>query len=283
MPTDIAKSASSVAAGGTVERISARSQSSLSWFRGPSERLMALVSPIILLLIWEAASWMGYIDLRFFPAPSSIFMEAERMIISGELWMHVSISLQRIIIGFIFGAVPGIILGLLIGLFKPVRALIQPIVDATFPIPKLAVLPLFIMIFGLGEESKYAIIATAVIYMVLINTAAGVRNIEKIYLDVGRNYRANKWMMFTDIALPGALPLIATGLKLGMGVALLVIVAAEFVGAKAGIGYLVWTSWQIFQVEKMYVGLLVSAVLGFVVAILLEYLEQILVPWKHRT
>ena len=108
-----------------------------------------------------------------------------------------------------------------------------------------------------------------------------MRNIDQIYLDVGKNFHASRMMMFTDVALPGALPLIVAGLKLGMGVALLVIVSAEFVGAKSGIGYLIRTSWQIFQVEKMYVGLLVSAILGFASSILLNWLERVLVPWKH--
>jgi len=161
-----------------------------------------------------------------------------------------------------------------------VRAIIQPIVDATFPIPKIAILPLILLIFGLGEESKYAIIAVAVIYLVLINTQAGVRNIEKIYLDVGKNYHASRRMMFTDVALPGALPLIFAGLRLGLGVALLVIVAAEFVGARSGVGYLIWSSWQVFQVEKMYVGLMTTAVLGFGSAVLFAWLERILIPWR---
>jgi NitT/TauT family transport system permease protein len=179
------------------------------------------------------------------------------------------------------GTVPAIIIGLAMGLFSPVRAMIQPLIDATFPIPKVALLPLFIMIFGIGENSKYAIIATAVFYLVLINTVAGVRNIETIYLDVGKNFHASRLMMFTDIALPGALPMIVTGIKLGMGVALLVIVTAEFVGAKSGIGYLIWTSWQVFQVEKMYGGLIIIAVVGFLTAGLLSWLERVIVPWKR--
>jgi NitT/TauT family transport system permease protein len=174
-----------------------------------------------------------------------------------------------------------VVVGLAMGLFSPLRAVLQPLVDGTFPIPKIAILPLFTMIFGIGEESKYAIIATAVIHLVLINTVAGVRNIEQIYLDVGKNYHASRMMMFTDIALPGALPLIVTGLKLGMGVSLLVIVAAEFVGARSGIGYLIWTSWQIFQVEKMYVGLLVSALVGIGFAAVLNALDRVLIPWKR--
>ena len=255
--------------------------------RANGERVLSVLSPLILLGLWEVFADTGHIDTRFFPSPTAIFKVAWQMLQpsqqfpTGELWTHVSISLTRIAIGFLIGAVPGIVLGLAMGLFSPVRAIVQPLIDGTFPIPKIAVLPLFIMIFGIGEESKYAIIAVATIYLVLINTAAGVRNIEKIYLDVGKNYHASRLMMFTDVALPGALPLIVAGLKLGMGVALLVIVSAEFVGAKSGIGYLIWTSWQVFQVEKMYVGLMVSAILGFGSAILLNWLERVLIPWKH--
>jgi NitT/TauT family transport system permease protein len=235
----------------------------------------------VLLAFWELGSALGWIDSRFFPKPSSIFVAAYHMSLSGELWMHLSISLERIVIGFALGAIPGMLIGIAMGLFGPVRAVIQPLVDATFPVPKIAILPLFIMVFGLGEMSKYAIIATAVVYLVLINTFAGVRNIDRIYLDVGKNYGASRWVMFVDVALPGALPLILTGLKLGMGIALLVIVAAEFVGAQSGIGYLIWTTWQVFQVTTMYVGLLVAALLGFGSAILLNWLERVLIPWKR--
>src|ERR1051326_7217657 len=245
------------------------------------ERGLSLVSPLLLLGLWEFGAIAGWVDTRFCPSPSAIFEQAVAMIASGELWSHFSISLQRIAIGYVIGAMPGVLIGLAMGIFSPIRALIQPLVDATFPIPKIAVLPLFIMVFGLGEQSKYAIIATAVIYLVLINTVAGVRNIEKIYLDVGKNFHASRLMMFTDVAFPGALPLILAGVKLGMGVALLVIVTAEFVGAKSGIGYLIWTSWQVFQVEKMYVGLVVIAVVGFATAILLSWIEKVLVPWKR--
>jgi ABC-type nitrate/sulfonate/bicarbonate transport system permease component len=255
--------------------------------RATVERLLSVLSPILLLALWEVLAQVHIIDTRFFPAPSSIFavlfqmLQPSQQFPASELWQNLSISLVRIALGFVIGAVPGILLGVAMGLFSPMRAIIQPLVDATFPIPKIAILPLYIMIFGIGEESKYAIIATAVFFLVLINTVAGVRNIDSIYLDVGKNFHASRAMMFTDIALPGALPMIVTGLKLGMGVALLVIVSAEFVGAKSGIGYLIWTSWQIFQVEKMYVGLMVIAVVGFASAIALNWLERAIVPWKR--
>jgi NitT/TauT family transport system permease protein len=245
------------------------------------EPALSVLSPVLLLLLWEVLARVGIVDIRFFPAPSSIFAALGEMIRAGELWTHVSASLQRIGIGFLIGAVPGVIVGLAMGLFSPFRAVVQPLVDGTFPIPKIAVLPLVILIFGIGEESKYAIIATAVFYLVLINTVAGVKDIDRIYLDVCENFHARRLMMFIDVALPGALPMIVAGLKLGMGVALLVIVAAEFVGAKSGLGYLIWTSWQVFQVEKMYVGLLVIALVGFASAIVLNCLERWLIPWKH--
>jgi ABC-type nitrate/sulfonate/bicarbonate transport system permease component len=142
-------------------------------------------------------------------------------------------------------------------------------------------LPLVVIIFGIGEASKYAIIAISVVYLLIINTAAGVRQIERIYLDVGRNYHAGRLMMFTDVALPGALPSILTGMKVAMGVSLIVIVAAESLAAKSGIGFLIWTSWQVFEVEKMYVGLFVTAILGFASSILLDWAERRLTPWKR--
>lgn len=280
----------------TIIRVRHQATSTATWTRSPgptllnrqnTERALSVLSPVLLLALWEFFARVGTVDTRFFPAPTTIFQTFIQMLRptaqfpQGELWANLSASLSRIVIGFLVGAVPGIVIGLAMGLFGPIRAIIQPLIDGTFPIPKIAVLPLFIMVFGIGEESKYAIIATAVIYLVLINTAAGVRNIEKIYLDVGKNYHASRWMMFRDVAFPGALPMILAGLRVGMGVALLVIVAAEFVGAKSGVGYLIWTSWQVFQVEKMYVGLLVTAVLGFGAAVLLNWLDHVLIPWRR--
>ena len=244
------------------------------------EIIVSIASPAILLLLWEIAAQAGWIDTRFFPSPSSIFGSLTRMLLDGELWTHISISLQRIIIGFLMGAIPGVALGLLMGTQPMVRAALEPLVHATFPIPKIAVLPLLMLIFGLGEGSKYAVIAVTVIYMALINAYEGVRDIPPIYMDVGHNYGANRWLMFWDVALPGAMPQIIAGLRISMGVSLLVIVAAEFVGARSGIGFLIWNSWQIFEVERMYVGLAISAVLGIISAGLFNWIEKIAVPWR---
>jgi NitT/TauT family transport system permease protein len=244
------------------------------------ERLLSIFSPVLLLILWEVLVQVGALDKRFFPAPSSIVGTFTNLITSGELWKHLTASLSRIAIGFALGAIPALILGITMGLFRWVRAFLSPMVAALYPIPKIAILPLIMLIFGLGEQSKWVIIAIGVFFLVLYNTMAGVMNIPRIYLDVGKNFGASRLQFYWTVALPGALPLIFTGMKLAAGVALLIIVAAEFVGAKTGIGYLIWQSWQTFSVEQMYVGLVVIAILGYLVSLLMDELEHFLIPWR---
>ncbi len=244
------------------------------------ERLLSIFSPVLLLILWEVLVQAGALDKRFFPAPSSIVGTFTNLITSGELWKHLTASISRIAIGFALGAIPALILGITMGLFRWVRAFLSPMVAALYPIPKIAILPLIMLIFGLGEQSKWVIIAIGVFFLVLYNTMAGVMNIPRIYLDVGKNFGASRLQFYWTVALPGALPLIFTGMKLAAGVALLIIVAAEFVGAKTGIGYLIWQSWQTFSVEQMYVGLVVIAILGYLVSLLMDELEHFLIPWR---
>jgi NitT/TauT family transport system permease protein len=264
--------------------------------RQNQERILSILSPILLLILWEElvqigvpnlvslATGQGFamwqLDRRFFPAPSSIVGTFTNLVTSGELWKHLTASVTRIVIGFALGAIPALLLGITMGLFRWVRAFFSPMIAALYPIPKIAILPLIMLIFGLGEPSKWVIIAIGTFFLVLYNTMAGVMNIPNIYLDVGKNFGASRLQFYWTIALPGALPLIFTGLKLAAGVALLIIVAAEFVGAKTGIGYLIWQSWQTFSVETMYVGLIVIAVLGYLVSLAMDELEHFLIPWR---
>ncbi|NWJ46865.1 MAG: ABC transporter permease [Chloroflexi bacterium] len=244
-------------------------------------KVVSVATPLLLLGVWEILSNLKIIDVRFFPAPSAIFSKLWDLFQSGEIWDHLWASIGRTVYGYIWGVVPGVIIGIVMGISPIVRAAIQPLVDATFPIPKIAIFPLFLIIFGIGDGSKIAIIAVAVFYIVLINTVSGVANIPSIYIDVGQNYRASRWLFFRDIALPGALPFIFAGLKLAMGIALIVLVSAEFVGARSGLGYLVWSSWSVLLVEDMYAGLLIIAVLGLLSTYALNYIERVVIPWKR--
>lgn len=246
------------------------------------ERIIAVLSPLVLLALWELATRAGVLDDRFFPAPSSVASTFWEETTSGELTSNTWISLRRLLLGFVVGTVPGVALGLVMGMYRPVRVAVDPLIAATYPIPKSAILPLLLLNFGLGETSKIAMVAIGVFFPVVINTTAGVLEIDRIYHDVGRNYGAGRWQTFRTIALPGAMPLILTGLKLGIGLGLILIVIAEMIGARSGLGYMIWNAWQIFAVETMYVGLVVISLLGVLLTAALNELERVLVPWRAQ-
>jgi NitT/TauT family transport system permease protein len=243
-------------------------------------KVVSFFSPVLLLLLWEILARSGLVDIRLFSCPSRIMETFFPVLFSGELLYHSWISVRRIILGFAAGALPGVVLGLSMGLFPLVRAALEPMVAATFPIPKLAVMPLILLVFGLGESSKIFTIAIGVFYLVLINTMAGVLSIDKIYLDVAKNYNASRWNFYCTVALPGALPMIFAGFKLGMGTALLLIVAAELSAARAGVGYWIWRAYDMFDIERMFVALIMMSVLGYIMSYLLDYIERRVIPWK---
>lgn len=246
------------------------------------ERLLAIATPIALLLVWQLLSSAKVFDARYVPSPISIFEAGWTLTKSGELWLHLKVSMLRLVAGFLVGAIPGIAIGLVMGLNRLVRAALDPIVAATYPIPKIALLPLVMLAFGIGEGSKIAIVAIAVIYLALINTMIGVMTIDRIYFDVAKNFGAPWHKLFTRVIIPGALPLIFSGLRLSMGVSLIVIVSAEFVAARSGIGYLIWTSWSMLVIENMFVGIIVITVLGVVSTFLLKELERLCIPWQQE-
>jgi len=244
------------------------------------ERILGIASPIALLAIWEVAARLHFIDTRFFPAPSSVIAVLIEMLRSGELVTNTLVSLRRLALGTLIGGAPALVLGIAMGLNRWVRAVVDPLVAATYPIPKSAILPLALLIFGLGEGSKIFMVAIGVFFPVVINATTGVLEINRIYLDVGRNYKASRWNTFWTIALPGALPVIMTGFKLGIGIGLVLIAIAEMIGAKSGLGYMIWIAWETFNVEQMYVGLFMIAIIGFVLTALLNELERVIIPWR---
>src|SRR3990170_4180194 len=164
-----------------------------------NSRWLAVLSPVGFLLIWELASRSGVLDPHFFPPPSVILQTLAAMTRSGELPYHVVVSGRRIVLGFLLGAVPAVAVGLAMGLSRPVRSLLMPLVSAIYPIPKIAIYPL------------------SIFFLVLLNTMAGVIGLERAYFNIARAYGARPLGIFTTIAFPGALPAIFTGLKLGMG------------------------------------------------------------------
>jgi len=266
----------------SVQTISTAPQTAVTMSARTRDRLLSVISPLALLLVWEVCARFGVIDTRFFPAPSSVLATLIDMLRTGELVTDTAVSMQRLFYGTLLGGLPALILGIAMGLNRPIRALFDPLIAATYPVPKSAILPLALLIFGLGEASKIFMVAVGVFFPVVINATTGVLQINKIYLDVGQNFKASRWNMFWTIALPGALPVIMTGFKLGIGIGLVLIAVAEMVGAKSGLGYLIWSAWSTFAVEQMYVGLFVIAIIGFLITLALNELERVVIPWKSE-
>lgn len=244
------------------------------------ERLLYLISPIALLLLWQLLLMAGFGDRRFIPAPSDIAVRFWRLIESGELPWHTGVTLLRVFAGFVIGAVPGIAMGLLMAMFRPVRIFFDPLIAALFPIPKIALMPLLLLALGFGDASKIAMVAIAVFFPVIVNTYVGGANIEKIYWDVARNYGASQTVLFTRIVFFGALPMIFAGLRIALAVSFIVLVAAEFVATKSGIGYLIWNSWELLQVDTMFVGIVTIGLLGLITSALFQEIERKVIPWK---
>jgi ABC-type nitrate/sulfonate/bicarbonate transport system permease component len=246
------------------------------------ERLLSLSSPIGLLAVWEIVLALGFGDRRFVPAPSDIAVRFWELAVSGELALHTAVTLWRVLAGFAIGAVPAVAIGLLMAMFRPARIFFDPLIAALMPIPKVALMPLLLLAFGFGDASKIALVATAVFFPVVVNTYAGAANIEHIYWDVAKNFGASTYVMFTRVVFFGALPMIFAGLKIALAVSFVVLVAAEFVASKTGIGYLIWNSWELLQVDYMFVGIVVIGILGLISAAAFQEIERRLIPWKDN-
>ena len=244
--------------------------------------VLSVLSPLSLLFLWELGARLGLIDVRLLSSPTLIFQSLLPLLASGELLINTLVSVQRVLLGFVAGAIPGILLGMSMGLSPLVRSAVEPMIQATYPIPKLAIMPLILLVFGLGETSKVFTIGIGVFYLVVMNTMAGVLHIEKIYLDVARNFGASRLDFYRTVALPGALPMIFTGLKLGMGMALILVVAAEMSAAKAGVGWMIWRAYDMFAIEQMFVALILLSLLGYLFSLFLDFVERWVIPWKQR-
>jgi len=244
------------------------------------ERFLYLLSPLGLLVVWQLLLMAGIGDRRFIPAPTDIAVRFWQLVVNGELFVHTGVTLYRVLVGYVIGAIPGIVVGLTMAMFRPVRVFFDPLIAALFPIPKVAIMPLLLLAFGFGDASKIALVAIAVFFPVAVNTYAGAANIDKLYWDVAKNYGASSWVMFTRIVFFGALPLIFAGLKIALAVSFVVLVAAEFVASKSGLGYLIWNSWELLQVDYMFVGIVTIGFLGLITAVMFQELENKVIPWK---
>lgn len=244
-----------------------------------SQRFLAI---IVFLLIWEIAPGIGLVDPVFIPPASAVFIAMGQLIVSGELLKHTSISLQRAFAGFAIAAVLGIPLGFLVGWFKSFEKYVDPLLQSFRQLPTLALFPVFILLLGIGEVSKIAIIAKASFWAIFLNTVTGVANVDPLLVKSARSMGISSIDMFKKVVLPAATPSIFSGLRLSGTIALVILVAAEMLGAKSGLGYAV-NNWQLlFMIPEMYAAIITLTVVGLVINYTLVWFEKRASHWKEE-
>jgi NitT/TauT family transport system permease protein len=235
----------------------------------------------VALAVWEWAVRGGLLAPLFFPAPSTIIRTFVRLTESGELIMHVSATLSRVFLGLLLGGAPGLIVGLLMGWSRWLRVVLDPFIAAAHPVPKIAILPLLMIIFGIGETSKLVVVGIATFFPMAINAMAGVRQISPIHFEVAKNYGASPIKIFSRVVVPGSLPMILAGARLAMNMALLITIAVELVSAQEGLGAKIWLSWETFQTEHLYASLAVIVALGISFNLIIKLLTARLIAWQR--
>lgn len=236
---------------------------------------------LVVLAIWEIFCRTGLISSLFLPAPTQILSALCVMTTSGELADNLTASLIRISAGFLTGSVIGIVVGLISGVSSLADRVATPFVDALYPIPKIALLPLFILWLGIGETSKIALIALGVFFPVALNTYAGAKNVPPLLLRVSVSFRARPLFLLSRVILPASLPMIWAGLRIAAATSLLLVVAAEMIAAEKGIGALILRYGDLMLTDRLMAGLLVLSATGLLFRFLLNFAARRIMPWKQ--
>jgi len=234
----------------------------------------------VLLLLWEAGSRTGLISSIVLPAPSQAFGAFMDLVRTGMLWKHLDASLYRLIVGWTAGTALGIVVGLLIGLSSLARAGLLQLVSALFAIPKIALLPLFVVWFGIGEGSKVATILFGTFFPTVIATYAGVDGVDRNLIRMGQSFGLSSRSIVRKIIVPGALPAILSGFRISASIAIVLLVAAEMIGAQYGIGAYILTAGALFATDQLIAGVAILAVIGLVISWLISRAERFFLRWR---
>ncbi len=255
------------------------------WARGIQtlqRPLISLSALLVFFLIWEWIGTSGLINPLFVSAPSKIGRAAFKMFSQGDIWNDIYVSSTEFVLGFAIAIVVGIPFGMLLGWYRLFNYIFDPFVSALNAAPRVALLPLLIIWFGIGIWSKVAIVFLGAIFPILINTQSGVRALDETLLRAARSFGANDWQIFRTIALPGSVPFVLSGLRLGLGRALVGIVVGELVAATAGVGYVMAIAGATFQTDKLFVGIFIITGAGVLLTTLLDKLEHRFDAWRPK-
>ena len=238
------------------------------------------VGVAVLLVLWQAAPNLGWVDKTFLPPLSQVLHAWWDLARTGELWDDVQVSLQRSLTGFGIAIAAGVPLGLAIGWYPLAAELLNPVLTIFLNTAALALLPVFTLILGIGETSKITIVVYASIWPILYNTISGVRGVDPLLVKSARSLGVGPMRLFQKVILPAATPTIFTGVRLGGAASILVLITTEMVGAKSGLGYLIINSQFNFQIPQMYAGIITVSAVGVVFNTLLRALERRFSLWS---
>ena len=227
--------------------------------------VIALIVPIGVLLFWEWIVKVGLVKATLLPPPTKLWKTFINLVSSGKLQDGLVISFGRVIVGFLIGSLLGALIGFLMGLVSTINRALSIFVNVLRPIPTIALIPIFIIIFGIGEKSNIAVIIIGTFWSVLLNTIGGIKSVDEKLLELAYVYRINSMRTVFRIILPSAITSMLTGLRLGLGAAWMSVVAAEMIGASSGIGYMIMFSRELAQTANMYVEVLIIGLVGLAI------------------
>lgn len=243
--------------------------------------VVALIFPLIVVFAWFYVTTYGSIPSGILPDIPNVIDTFGNMLETGQLQEDLIVSLSRVVKGYLFSAVIGIILGSLIGMFRPIKELLLPTITVIRQIPMIAWIPLIILWCGIGELSKVVIIVLAAFFPILVNTESGMESTPEGYIEVARLYKLSKWKTFTKVYLPHALPQILVGLKLGLGVSWMAVVAAELIAATSGIGYRMSNARSMMQSNVVIVCMIVVGLIGVLMDKIIGSIFNAITPWER--
>jgi ABC-type nitrate/sulfonate/bicarbonate transport system permease component len=242
--------------------------------------LLGGAAVLVFLAFWEAAVAFGLVNPLFTSAPSRILRTGYQMFADGSILYDLQVSGLEFAVGYGLAVLVGVPLGILMGWYRRLDAVLDPFVSALYATPRIALLPLVMIWFGIGLASKIAIIFLGAVFPILVNTITGVRTIGADFIKVARSFGASDRQLFFTVALPSSVPLLLAGLRLGLGHALIGIVVGEMYGATAGIGFLISVSGARFQTDRVMVGIIIIALAGVLMTSLLRAIERRFERWR---
>ncbi|WP_028467356.1 ABC transporter permease [Nisaea denitrificans] len=242
--------------------------------------LIGLAVMVVLIAVWETGCRTGIIHPLVLPAPSEAATAFMELVDSGLLWTHLGASLSRLVIGWTAGTILGITVGFAIGLFSLARAGMVPLVAAIFPIPKIALLPLFIIWFGIGEGSKVATILFGTFFPTVVATYGGVDNVDRGLIRMGQSFGLSWVSIVRKIILPGALPAILPGFRISAAIAIVLLVAAEMIGAEFGVGAYILMAGSLMAMDQLIAGVAILSTIGLTVSWIIGRAEKALLRWR---